>query len=95
MFVFIPGFIRSLRFGPAETDTAEIYIPMVTYIYIDIHILDKEISREKRANIVCNDLEKEDTSTSKFWMIKEDQLEIRNCNISISTLLAFKMIQSF
>ena len=32
MFVFIPGSIPPLRFGPAGTDPAEISIPAVTYI---------------------------------------------------------------
>ena len=32
MFVFIPGSIPPVRFGPAGTDPAEISIPAVTYI---------------------------------------------------------------
>ena len=32
MFVFIPGSIRPVRFGPAGTDPAEISILAVTYI---------------------------------------------------------------
>ena len=31
MFVFIPGSIPPVRFGPAGTDPAEISIPAVTY----------------------------------------------------------------
>ena len=30
MFVFNPGFIPPVRFGPGGTDPAEIYIPAVT-----------------------------------------------------------------
>ena len=36
MFVFIPGSIPPVRFGPRGTDPAEISIPAVTYIYIGI-----------------------------------------------------------
>ena len=32
MFVFIPGSIPPVRFGPGGTDPAEISIPAVTYI---------------------------------------------------------------
>ena len=35
MFVFIPGSISPVRFGPAGTDPAEISIPAVTYIYVE------------------------------------------------------------
>ena len=33
MFVFIPGSIPPVKFGPGGTDPAEISIPAVTYIY--------------------------------------------------------------
>ena len=36
MFVFIPGFIPPVRFGPAGTDPTEISIPAVTYIYLSL-----------------------------------------------------------
>ena len=34
MFVFIPGSIRPVRFGPAGTVPAEIYIPALTCISV-------------------------------------------------------------
>ena len=33
MFVFIPGSIRSVNFGPAGTVSAEISVRVVTYIF--------------------------------------------------------------
>ena len=56
MFVFIPGSIPPVRFGPGGTDPAEISIPAVTYIYILAAIMNKHwyeyiihfISKNKR-----------------------------------------------
>ena len=36
MFVFIPGSIPPVRFGPGGTDPAEITIPAVTYIFLTL-----------------------------------------------------------
>ena len=39
MFVFIPGSIPPVRFGPGGTDPAEISIPAVTYIHIQLLLI--------------------------------------------------------
>ena len=47
MFVFIPGSIRPVKFGPSGTDQAEISIPAVTYI-----IYIGKVERKARKGVV-------------------------------------------
>ena len=52
MFVFIPGSIPPVRFGPAGTDPAEISIPAVTYIHIQKSACKVNLSIIDRAKIL-------------------------------------------
>ena len=50
MFVFIPGSIPPVRFGPGGTDPAEISIPAVTYIPNQIVVHQKSCESKEYQN---------------------------------------------